>query len=218
MKKSQPTPVYTYFDPVPGISIEETTRLILLWKENWEHFGYEPRVLNESFARRHPLYKEFSERIARFPTVNKKEYDRACFLRWLAMSTVKGGLMADYDVFTYKADLGLAKIPPPLCIVYQGHVPSLVYARQQGYDRMIEAFMKYEVSIKDVEETIGQPHVSDMYILYRDPQFTPYEKLHIVKNHGEDGWKEAPLVHYANGAMNRHQPRHAHIKGLRNWE
>ena len=49
--------VYTYYDQIPGLPCQ--TDLIDLWKKFWPSRGYEPVVLNDSDARKHPRYEQF---------------------------------------------------------------------------------------------------------------------------------------------------------------
>ena len=207
--------VFTYYEPVPGISLEDSTRLILLWKRNWEHFGFQPFVLNEHHARQHKRFNEVNERVSKFPTLNPKDYERSCFLRYLAMAAQDGGIMTDFDCFCYDKTKLSSHFPNKL-VSFQGYIPSLVYGSRKAYEGVISAFVDYQVTKKDVSES-GVPHVSDMYIFLRDKTM-PYIPHDITKNFGDEGWREAPFVHFANATMNGFQPRWKNIKQLRNWE
>jgi hypothetical protein len=223
-KKAQhPRQVFTYFDPIVGVEPEEQTRLLLLWQDNWKAKGYSPRILSEFIARQHPMFDSFSRRVTEFPTVNPPAYERACYMRYLAMCVVGGGLLCDYDVFTYDAefDFGTNSATPDL---YQGHVPCLVYGNVLAYESIVLGTMNYKVTEQDFMEGDSRPHVSDMYIFlrkgieYNEVRNAPTKGggFH-VKSFGEDGWETAPFIHFSNASMAGKRPRHQHIRGLRNW-
>lgn len=208
--------IYTYWEPVPGINLEDSYRLLMLWRKNWHAMGFNPVVLKERHAQEHTRFAEIDDRVRKFPTVNDPEYERHCYLRYLAMAHVGGGVMVDNDVFCY----GEYPFPPNMnttrkLVSLQGHIPSCVYGARGAYEAIIKEIYLYQVSIADVSEA-GIPHVSDMYIFLRNKAM-PYRSESIVKNFGDEGWKEAPLVHFSNGSMRGLSPRWKHIQQLRNW-
>lgn len=208
-------PVYTYHAQLPGNMPEEHTKLLLLWKRNWESAGYTPIVLNEYIAGDHPQYQAFSEAIDKLPTVNPPEYERACYLRWMAIAVAGGGLMADSDVFIYN-DFRPGPVPDRI-VSFQTHVPALVWGSKSAYENMVQAIMAYQVSPKDLEG-FPRPHVSDMLMLQRGG--IPYTSKNVVKLYNEPGWEQAPLVHYSHSSMGpaKLMPRHKFIEGLRPWK
>lgn len=219
MKQKKITPVYTYSAQVPGMQPENHTKLLLLWRKNWEWAGYEPIVLNEYIAQEHPKYQEFVLRITELPNINPPGYERACYMRWLAMAQVGGGLMTDHDLFIYDRDFqfNVRGARPMVITSYQAHTPCLVNGSHPAYEKAVEEIMAYKVSEKDIEEGTQRPHVSDMYMLYRGGvKFDSKEK---VKNFGEEGWAGAPFVHYSSSSCKAgdRMPRHAHIEKLRRW-
>lgn len=208
--------IHTYFSNVPGNNVENQTKLLLLWKQNWEDHGYETCVLNEYIASQHPLYAPFEQRIRELPTVNPLEYELSCYRRYLAMLQVGGGLMSDWDVFTYDRNsrfFGRATDKPTS---YQAHVPCLVHGNAKAYESIVTSIMEYKVTEKDLDGR-PEPHVSDMYMFYRGG--IPYTSRSEVKSYGEEGWMEAKFVHFSNAATKpagKH-PRHLHIPLLRRW-
>jgi hypothetical protein len=208
--------IFTYYNPAGG-DIEDDYRLLLLWKKNWEHFGYTPVVLSEFHARQHPLWNAFNSRIEKFPTINPIEYEKTCYHRYLAYRVAGGGLCSDWDLFAYVVR-DLPKTPPEKLVSYQGHVPSLIHGSDHAFDEIIRGMMNYEVSQKDIDPNYNRPHVSDMHILLRGD--LQYEKKQQVKNYTEPGWEKAKFVHYSTGTMapNKRIPKHKFIQELRNWE
>src|SRR5688572_12786716 len=97
---------YCYYTPVGLYSDKSQRRLIDVWERSWRKSGYEPIVLNEGDAAQHPLYDRFNKNVSGLPSEYGSSYDRACFMRWLAMAAQRdgkhgGGLLLDYDVISY---------------------------------------------------------------------------------------------------------------------
>jgi hypothetical protein len=91
--------LYTYYVDCPAHAGRGEVELVELWQKNWNSIGVETSVLNLSHAKDHPYFKEFDKAVSVLPSVNSKEYELACFHRWLALACVGGGFMSDYDVF-----------------------------------------------------------------------------------------------------------------------
>jgi len=94
--------IYTFFSPLTtmtaGMTSNSHNKLLKAWEEAWQNAGWKTKVLTIEDAKIHKDFDLFNRVIAKnFPQTS--EYDRLCFLRWLAMSTVGGGFMADYDTF-----------------------------------------------------------------------------------------------------------------------
>lgn len=102
--------VYTYYQTLNGVypevylqaKFEEDRELATLevWKDSWKKAGFIPQVLNELDAKKHPRFEYFSRKFSQLPTPYEITWQRACFMRWVAMSVV-GGLLLDYDVINY---------------------------------------------------------------------------------------------------------------------
>lgn len=204
--------LYTYHSHVPGLNIEHETKMILLWQEHHRRLGCDPIVLNEYIARKHPDYEQFCERIVHLPSINPGSYDRACYLRWMAMAVTGGGIMMDYDTFIY--DLAALKLKKGRATCYQGHVPSLFSAPAHRYQAMVKAILEYQVGDRDKQEN-GKHHVSDMYLLLH--KVIEFEPLDVVKMYGEPGWETAPAVHFSTSSMqpSNKMPRFQWIPRLR---
>jgi hypothetical protein len=206
--------VFTFHDSLPGSNVEHATRLLLLWRQNWEKAGYTPIVLNEHHARQHPAYEQFNARIKELPTINRGSYETACYLRYLAMAVMGGGLMTDADVMVY-SDIPERKGDPAKLVSLQGHIPCCVYGNRYAYDQVVKQMLEYQVSEKDIEENSRQPHVSDMYMFYRGG--IAYTSKHVVKSYGDEGWEQAPLVHFSNASLKGNGPRFKVIPQLRGF-
>lgn len=206
--------VYCYHSHVPLLSIEDETRLIMLWKAAWSKAGFEPIVLNEFIARKNPLFEHLQGRLLRgeLPSVNPKNYDEACFFRYIAMAEVGGGIMSDYDVIPYGWTYAGSKMTRMLR-TYQGGCPSLVTGAKQAYLAAVKAFLEYQVGPDDRYQ--GKPHISDMYILQKG--LIPHTPINEVKDYGENGWEKATAVHYNTSSLTKNKllPRWKHIPTLR---
>ena len=85
--------MHTYFDSSALAqdgpdSVLGAWATIAAWRTAWEQAGWRTRVLNESHAQQHPHYNILKLKLARLPTVNPKDYELACFLRYVAMAAV----------------------------------------------------------------------------------------------------------------------------------
>lgn len=226
------TPVYTYFNPVPLLSLEDETKLILRWRRSWMAHGFTPIVLNQWSIMKHPLYQELTEKIKQLPSVNPPSYDAACYLRWLAMANIGGGIMTDYDVMNYgwtpqltigkhhKSKSELAKMLSSGTLhCMQNHVPSVVVGDGSAFLNMAMHILNYKVTVTDYPpENPTKPHVSDMLMLEKLARLSPgsYEQRLIVRNFGEPSWETAGLVHFSTGSTSpNYLPRWKHIPLLR---
>lgn len=216
--------VYTYFSEVPGISLFDSVKLILLWMERWRAVGMEPRVLSEWHARQHPYFEEFDAAIRKIPTANAPEYERACFIRWLALAQVGGGFLSDYDVFSKRlGELKQCQLPWPMsgADLNKLHIlqancvcPCLAYAYKSVAERLCEEFATGTFTMHEIN---GQKHLSDQYAIEQLVLAkADWIKQHdYVKLYGDEGWEKSPFVHFANASFKDHnQPRWKRIPEL----
>ena len=140
---------------------------------NWTSQGYVVEVLSESDAKKHPDYRKFKRRVSRYPTTNAREYETACFLRWLALNVAKGQLQSDYDVLnisfdsdTYTKTIKDHKYFGLKIVNFDAHlVPCAVHIEDAiASDALINILMSKNLA-KTAQSTInGKPHVSDMHM------------------------------------------------------
>ena len=155
--------MHTFFEPVKGgccgMTEEGHINLVHAWETAWQSYGWETRVLNEADARSHPYFDLFQHLLIE---ADVNEYDRRCFWRWLAISNQpNGGWMADYDNFPLQltAQLGLEMEKEPGFKSWQTHVPALLQADKESWDRIIGHMMNF--IRPDLEVKI----ISDMQLL-----------------------------------------------------
>jgi len=93
--------MHTFFHEVPtGASQDTNLKTLDLWREAWSEAGWEPKILTLQDAKRHPRFAHYEKKLYEQVRIlhNPVEYNRMCFLRWLAMAAAGGGFMSDYDV------------------------------------------------------------------------------------------------------------------------
>lgn len=187
--------VHTYYQPVPGMKYP--ARLLELWRNSWEKMGWETRMLTEIEARRHPGFQYFNDRVSKFPSVNPHGYDRACFLRHLAMAEIGGGLIVDYDVIPRREETPKIEEPwPPVPVILEPtRVPCAVMGNSDAFEQLCDTLC---------EHVVTEPHVSDMTIIRKTRLMAlPTCVEHLcsgrpVDNDPGDGWKTAPMIHFSN--------------------
>jgi hypothetical protein len=78
--------ICTYFVPFAHNKefAEDYIDLVKLWEESWALQGWRTTVLTDEDAMTHPLYAANVEAIQNLPTLNNKNYELSCYLRWFA--------------------------------------------------------------------------------------------------------------------------------------
>ena len=83
--------IYTYHDDLKNDFHKRQHELIKLWKLSWSNQGFEPIVLRQSDAKKHPFYNDFLYEIKKISEVitRKKtsKFGLSCWLRWLAYAS-----------------------------------------------------------------------------------------------------------------------------------
>jgi len=92
--------VYTYYGPT-AFDHNEQQSLIGLWRESWAKQGFEPVVLDHKDMLRCDRSAELLKKATDLPTINIKQYEVNCFIRYAAVQAKGGGIMTDYDVMNY---------------------------------------------------------------------------------------------------------------------
>lgn len=195
--------VFTYYSPIPSLYDEDSQRqLIDVWARSWRKQGWNPVVLDESHASLHPRYAFFKELFWSLPTTYGHDYCGACFLRWLAVCAMGGGMMVDYDVINYSFS---PRPPEPSKFVIYCDNPSIfmgaVNGVEQHYLDFCELFAAWKPDEHDWVGHAGQHHCDDLtYLLRLQNGFSPRPDW-FVKEPGCSLWdnlsfRTAPLVHY----------------------
>ncbi|KAJ8021941.1 hypothetical protein HOLleu_39286 [Holothuria leucospilota] len=159
--------MYTYFQKDNNTkpdAVNENNKILHLWERAWSLAGWKPRILTEEDAKRHPNYEEFSRKFWAFPTVNKKEYEIACFMRYLAMAAVGGGWMSDYDVLPFRLSGCIEPLNDGGYTVYEGYFPGLVSGTSQEFTRVAKIMANVDWKAHSQHFSVNnKPHVSDLH-------------------------------------------------------
>lgn len=201
--------IYTFYSTLVGKAQQDEMALLELWKESWQAMGWEPIVLDESDVRFDDEAMAMASAFTKLPSINKKNLDYCCYLRWLAVAQAGGGFMCDYDVINY----GFVPRDAGELTLYERSVPCLVSGTAAEFMRVARLFAAYQPKRSD--KLGSRAHVSDMMILSTNPWM--FKTAAGCGEFGRPGWEEAPAVHFANFSMKPHgyMPRHAHIPKIR---
>ena len=169
-KKSRPI-MHTYFDDLQnfgaGMNSTEHHQLIDVWKKSWQDAGFDTVVLSRKDAENHPDYERHSQKLIE---LGVNEYNQACFLRWLAMASLKddcqdGGWMSDYDTFplglTSEEALDIGKMPGFKS--YAEHVPNIIHSDAEHWESILEKLIHPPDELQE-----------------RDPKLSEYEKRMVT--------------------------------------
>lgn len=88
--------IYTYFDCSPRAPGQGD--VIRLWRDSWQHRGWEPRILNPRTFVAHRWFKPL-RKIVRECCADPVDQIRR--MRWLALAVAGGGWFCEYDVMNY---------------------------------------------------------------------------------------------------------------------
>lgn len=105
-------PVYAWYVQRPKNLLDKDNTTMQQWKETWSNSGYDPYILGVEDAMNSPGYASFNAALDTILDSNipRQAEMRTCYLRYLAMASVGGGLMVDLD--TTPSTLGSA-VPQP---------------------------------------------------------------------------------------------------------
>ena len=180
--------VYTYYEEI--LSKKQEEDLIEICKKSWEKNGWKFIVLRENDAKEHPFYSEYKSIIKTFPSINPETYDYHCYIRWLAMSRIGGGIMIDYDVINISLKEDSIFLNQNLS-VYQTFIPCVVSGTNKGYLNACKKFCEFIKNENSVVEIDGKKHTSDMIMIKESNNEEDFKKIDYVKHYPE----KSPLIH-----------------------
>lgn len=183
--------IYTYFDKDPTLHGFDT--VLEIWNQRWSLAGWEPVVLTEKDAQKHVNFEAANAKIESFPTVNPKVYERACWLRWLAIEAAGGGLMVDSDVLPVRFTPFVLPNVDQTTILDHGRVPCAVLVVGDSVSQEI-LNGDHKIGLYN-----GQPHYSDMIMF----QASSIPMVPMGKALVDPGWETLPLVHLSSDALHR---------------
>lgn len=153
--------IYTFYAPM--VRALDTPReqkirqadqqLLEAWKTAWHEAGWDPRVISLDEAKQYRGYHSYRKSLRETKLLGNggrnHEYNEYCFLRYLAMTAVGGGTMADYDLFPLSDAGSSPAIPTPATFtVYQktlnkaGPVPALCSGPSTEWERIANAILE----------------------------------------------------------------------------
>lgn len=190
--ESNAPPVFTYHEDIG----RRETDLIMEWKRSWSAHGWNPIVLGDSDFASASEATRFLESVSKLPTINTRQYENACYKRWMAVAQRGGGVMTDYDVMNYGWTPEHApKANGRLTFMERG-IPSVVVGSVKQFKAMCNDIATYNPCPEDKFES--RAHVSDMFIVQRLWDKRGFKHVDVVRQYGEPGWEKALLVHYPN--------------------
>lgn len=219
--------VFTFYEPLPALDMVGERILVSIWRAAWAKAGLSPIVLSEYWASRHPIYREFDQAVSKLPSSNPENYDRSCFLRWLAVQVAAKEypndsgriVMLDYDVMpganVSKLNLDWALGDPyqatdPMYSLH-GNCPALVIGTPEQFAEVCQYFIDYV-------PPAGLKHQSDQYLFEQMIIANP-DKFKVsmdVVLYSEPGWETASAIHFSNSVMQpNYIPKHEWIPKLR---
>lgn len=154
--------VYTYLDRPDDVT---QAGMVELWRRSWDARGWEPVLLDEGTARRHPLFDLFDATVRSYPTVNPPNYEAACFVRWLALDWVGGGLLTDYDVLNHSFPAPATFPDAPVVALDDERIPCAVFTQPSA--QLYRLFLDRRRMLQATVLEGGRPHVSDMHAFKR---------------------------------------------------
>ncbi len=166
-------PIYTFFQPVAELSSEQQQAKLHLWRGWFWSRGWLPTVLNVSHARALPGAADLEAHFSSLPTVNPPQYELYCYMRWMALAQVGGGVLLDYDIVDLTPLSAETATQPELhgrceygrLTTFHNLRPMLTYGNASEVMRLVTALAAYEVQADDAYD--GRPHISDMLIVNR---------------------------------------------------
>lgn len=164
--------VYTYFQQLADKAEAydtENNEILMVWKKAWAEAGWFPQILTEEDAKAHPEYQQLREKFMSLPTVNSKDYEVSCFMRYVAMAAAGGGWMTDYDVLPIRLPGCTAPFNDGKLTIHERFVPALVSGSQAEYIRIAREMSDIDWRAdSDIFNYNGDiPHVSDMLCLVK---------------------------------------------------
>jgi hypothetical protein len=191
--------IFTYHENIPTW---DHAQLVSVWRRSWQDKGWRAIVVGREAAKQHPLFGAFVKRTRTFPTVNDRQYEEACYVRWLAFAvmikiTDGRALMSDYDVMNlnFHEDNLSHKIHDDVICHETTRVPCLIEATQHGANEIVNFILNREPG-----PDCG--HYSDMYAFKE----STWPISNFCLEHGDPRWQEALAVHVASGAVQRAEP------------
>ena len=185
--------VYTYYQAADGLPYP--VELLSEWCKTWQRHGWEPCLLTTSTARLHPDYDKILAAVQKLPTVNGRQYEDACYLRWAALKMAGGGLLVDYDVGNRGFRPEHLHTPEDIVHLHRYRTPCAVWATPAGLDTILGWFLNPPPN----HSINGRPHMSDMYVF--DVRSVACAIDPVCGEFNSAPARGLPLVHFSSEAV-----------------
>jgi hypothetical protein len=192
--------VYAYYEPLGlGRNYAEED-LIEVCANSWEKNGWKLVILNYEIVKSHDFYSIYSEVIKQLPSANPALYDYHCYMRWLAMSKIGGGIMIDYDVVNLSLTGG-SIFQQKMITGFQDHIPCVVSGTAEQYLEVCKIFCQLKDNEKCLDRNQNKPHTSDMMMIANGFKEDQFNKINYVVHYPQ----KAPLVHCSQNMCSKNK-------------
>lgn len=205
--------VISYFNLISDLKLSsESQELIDVWKKSWQKYGWNPIVLNESYAKKNPLLDKLdlnNPNANFYRTIHPRmwKYHRSCYYRLLAYCQYvrENGviLYADYDVINYGFLPGILKTTQEDSCFCASRC--MVYLGKKGADQIESAILNFNNNEFQESEDLGS--CNDMSIMTKYTNCFNLQKDQnnqlYVSSILPDLSNKTPLVHYDGGCYRR---------------
>ena len=218
-------PVFTYYAPIhvmPDLwSPDSQQRLLSIWRRSWAARGWNPIVLGEDDAKRHPQYEELRAKFWALPTPYGHDFEGPCFMRWAAMSAVGGGMLTDYDAINYNFEPREVD-PHRMQVFADTSLPACmgaVLGSQKHFEEMTQRMANWVPAEPDWNTSVNGYHCSDLTLLiqYLDTGARPGPDW-LIKVPGQSVFPDTTgdIVHYGyHMKAAGYWPKADHIEKIR---
>lgn len=199
------------------------TPLLSMCVTSWSRQGFDVALMGEPTAEKSRFCPKLRENQALMhgQLAAKKPMMLACYERWAALHAIGGGFMIDHDMINYgfspddlKEALEVAPADKLACFSRPGfscdensHIrpPTPVFAPMAPLEEFLERMVSYEYDTADEDWwRRRQPNYFqintqvDEEILLSERWPDLCHNVDLVPLYGTPGWREAPIVHFAN--------------------
>ena len=182
--------IMTYYDIDPDANPNVQHQILDLWKKTWTRFGYNPVVLTEWDATKHPEYQALKATLKNLKTDSNRKSQLARFYRWLAFDYSGAGFYTEYDVFP-NSQFTTDDLPKAEAINFleNGEI-SAVTADREGLKFLIEAIREHDYSTN-----LKMP--TDKEIILKESDAFWIRRTNLVGAWSIGRWAESHLVHFS---------------------
>lgn len=184
--------VVTYFETISDRDTAHEDALLDRWAKSWAAAGWEPEVVGKRETEAHPDCGWLTNGFGSQPTVNRPDYELACWRRWLAFARFNEPVVvSDYDVRNH----GWA--PPTARPIAASLDPDALSSCVLMSPRFMQAipYLLLTASQHSSTSVDGRPHNSDMFawkwLSWHNARV--FEIWPVMVGYPSAG----PLVHYA---------------------